>query len=41
MPASQGAYEQLLEQYRQEGDDFILNIVMWDGNLVHHDPGEK
>ncbi len=24
------ACEQLLERYRQEGDDFILNIVMGD-----------
>lgn len=34
--------EQLLQRYRDEGDDFLLNIVTGDESWVHHyDPEEK
>jgi hypothetical protein len=34
--------EQLLQRYRDEGDDFVLNIVTGDESLVHrYDPEEK
>jgi len=35
-------YEELLRCYREEGDQFLLNIVIGDESWIHHfDPEEK
>jgi len=34
--------EELLKRYREEGDQFLLNIVTGDESWIHHfDPEEK
>jgi histone-lysine N-methyltransferase SETMAR len=35
-------YEELLKRYREEGDQFLLNIVTGNESWIHHfDPEEK